>query len=146
MYTIKDKRPEDYTALEIAVDFLTGERAGGIDPRKKGLICLSLWQDVDAGIEMRLVIDDRDTTQYEDVDGITVHRGAKAINKRVSQLFKTRFSIVNADLFRESIKNIDLGDIDPNLDPNEQLRICKDKKALGIKAQNPSTVECLDEL
>lgn len=141
MYKIKNKRSEDYTALEIAVDFMTGERAGGISPRDKGLFCLNLWQDIDAGIEMRLILDDRNATQYENIDGVTIHKGATAINNRVSQLFKPRFFIANEKIFTESIKNIDLKDIDSSLEPDEQLRKCKDKGVLGIKVQNPDILD-----
>jgi hypothetical protein len=148
VYSVKNKEPEDYVALEIEVDFITGERAGKLSPRDPGLICLNLWQDLDAGIEMRLMTDDRDVTQYEGIDGVTIHRGAKAINERVKELFKPRLSITNTDLFRESVRGswwgrgkINLTNIDANLDPDEQLRKCKEQGALGIKTQNPSTLK-----
>lgn len=143
LYGIKGKQPKDYVALEITVNFVTGERPAGINPREdKGLICLSGWQNLDAGVEMRLVIDDRDVSQYEGVPGITVHKGATKINSRVKELFKPLIAITDAQLFSQSIiqKGINLKDIDPTLAPEEQLRRCREKGALGIRVMEPETV------
>jgi len=142
MYRIKGKVLEEHIALEIDVDFVTGKRAGNIDPRDPGLICLPLWQNIELGKEMRLIIDDRDPTQYEGIEGITIHKGAAAINKRVKELFKARYDIVRPELFRISIeqKGISLADIDPKLSVDEQVRACAKKGCLGIFKQEPELI------
>jgi len=130
-------RKGEPVALEIKVDFLSGERAGGISPTDRNLVCLSLWQDLDAGVEMRLVTDDRDLSQYEGIDGVEVHRGVTRINERVQQLFKPRVEVFDKDLFAASIKTIDLSDLNPDLSPEDQLKKCKEKGALGIRIRGP---------
>jgi len=142
MYKIEGKNPSEYVALEIDVDFVTGKRAGDVSPHDPGLICLNLWQNFELGKEMRLIIDDRDPKQYEGIAGITLHKGAEAINLRVSELFKPRYDIVSPELFQISVaqKRIDLSDIDPALSPNEQIKICLERGCLGIKVQHPEVV------
>jgi len=142
MFRIKDKPLEEHIALEINVDFITGKRAGDIDPRDPGLICLPLWQNFDLGKEMRLIIDERDPAQYEGVEGIVIHKGADMINTRVSELFKTRYDIASPELFMVSItqKRIDLSDLDPALEISEQLRIAQERGCLGIGKQDPELI------
>jgi len=120
-------------ALQIQVDFLTGERAGGIDPRDPGLVCPG-WQDVDNGVEIRLVKDGRDIEQYRNIPGVTVLEGVDAINARVAELFPPKYAIKNEILFTESIKakRIALDDIDPNLPPDQQIAKLHKRGALGI--------------
>jgi len=64
-------------ALLIDVDFRTGVRAGGIDPKDPGLRCWTGWQKWDdetgLGQEMRLVLDDeRPLAALKGVPGVTI--------------------------------------------------------------------------
>jgi len=93
-------------ALLIEFDLKTGRRAGNINPRDKGLKCYG-WQNLDeedinakgyvwksdipAGqraLEIRVVEDGRDLSQYEGVPGVTVLRGNAAINDALDRYFE----------------------------------------------------------
>jgi len=129
-----------YVALVIKFDPRTGKRAGNIKiPEDKGLFCCPLWQDLEAGIEMRLVLDDRDIGQYRGVDGIEVVEGKAAINAKVRELFKPRYSVTNPELLTESIraKRIRIDDVDPTLPPQKQIEIIYGRGALGIRKDEP---------
>jgi len=129
-----------YVALVIKFDPLTGRRAGGIEiPRDKGLFCLPQWQNLEEGIEMRLVLDDRDLRQYEGVEGVEVVIGRVEINKRVKALFKPRYAVASPELLASSIavKGIKVDDIDPSAPVEEQLKILFNRGALGIRKEEP---------
>jgi len=131
---------ERYVALVIEFDVFTGRRAGNIDiPRDAGLFCLPLWQDLERGVEMRLVLDDRDIDQYRGVEGVEVVEGKEAINTRVKELFKPRYSLAHEGLLAASItaKNIKIDDIDATLEVEEQLKILYERGALGIRKEEP---------
>jgi len=139
MYKIKDKTLEEHFALEIDVDFITGKRAGDIDPRDPNLICLPLWQNLELGKEMRLILDNRDLKQYEGIEGIVIHKGADAINKRVKELFKPRYSVQVSELFLVSIRQlgIDLKSVPKNTTVSEQLKFLSEQGVLGILKEEP---------
>ena len=67
-------------ALLIEVDFKTGKRAGGVNPRDPKLQCYG-WQDTESepGKEIRIVEDDRDLSVYKGVPGVTILNGEKAV-------------------------------------------------------------------
>jgi len=130
-------------ALVIKFDPLTGRRAGDIDVRTdRGLVCMPLWQDLEKGIEMRLVVDDRDVSRYEGVEGVEVVKGKEAINMKVKGLFKPQYSVASPELFRISLENlmkkgaIPLSEL-KGLPPEEQLRICYEKGCLGMRKREP---------
>jgi len=127
-------------ALKIQVNFSTGERAGGINPRDPGLVCHPTWQNIDAGYEVRLVIDDRDVAMYENVPGIEILYGEDAINNEVQAMQKDRYVVKNEALLVESIrqKGIDVSNIPPNLSPEEEARELYLRGALGIVRYSPN--------
>jgi len=73
-----------YVALKIKVDFETGERAGGIDPRDPNLYALA--QNLEDGYEIRLVLDDRDISIYQGVEGVEVIEGIENIDNAIINL------------------------------------------------------------
>lgn len=73
-----------FVALKIKVNFQTGERAGGINPRDPNLYTLA--QNLEDGYEIRLVLDDRDIEQYRNVPGIEIIEGIDAIDQAILQL------------------------------------------------------------
>lgn len=73
-----------YVALKIKVDFETGERAGGIDPRDPNLYALA--QNLEDGWEIRLILDNRDISIYQNVEGIEVIEGVENIDKAIVEL------------------------------------------------------------
>ena len=92
-------------ALMIEWNPLTGERAGGIDPKDPGLHCYG-WQDMerDPAIEIRLITDDRDVSQYQGKKGITILEGDKAITHAIKNFIPTRYSIIDSYIAIESMK------------------------------------------
>jgi len=132
-------------ALVIKFDPQTGYRPiPGIAPRHtdRALYCMPMWQDLDRGIEMRLILDDRDVEQYRGVEGVEVVEGKTAINAKVRELFKPRYSVANPDLFRVSVERM-LADgrlreeeLKP-LKPEEQLELCYKRGALGMRQDEP---------
>jgi len=125
------------TALEIQVNFSTGERAGGIDPRDPGLECHPTWQNLDEGIEIRIIKDGRDVEQYRNIPGITVLEGAEAINARIKEIKPTTYAVANEALFNLSLQRIDISDIDPTLPPEKQLEELYNRGVLGIRKTEP---------
>jgi len=127
-----------YVALEIYFDPHTGWRAGGISPTDRGLICIG-WQDLDKGIEIRLITDNRNIEQYRGIKGVTILEGIDTINKRIKELCPPRYSIVNPELLRISIeqKGIRIDDIDPTLPLEKQWEILYKRGALGIRKTEP---------
>jgi len=123
-----------YVALVIKVDFSTGKRAGDIDPRDPGLICMPLWQDLEKGVELRLIIEDRPLEQYRHLEGVEVVEGKEAINAKVRELFKPRYGVAVPELLHESIraKNIRIDDIDHTLPPEKQVESLYERGDLGI--------------
>jgi len=152
---------ERYVALVIRFNFKTGERpiklfeiAPGQFSKKpefkpgqphrtdSGLRYMPLWQDLEKGIEMRLVLDDRDIEQYRGVEGVEVIEGKDAINTKVRELFKPRYSIASPELFRVSVERMladgRLSDDELKvLSPEEQLKLCYEKGVLGMRKDEP---------
>ena len=86
-------------ALLIEVDFETGKRAGGIDPRDPNLRCRG-WQNLDSkpGLEIRMVEDDRDLSQYAGVPGVTVLEGKEAINAAIQASLPPTYDVIDREL------------------------------------------------
>jgi len=132
-----------YVALIIKFDPFTGERAGGIDVRRdRGLFCMPMWQDLEHGIEMRLILDDRDIEQYRNIPGVEVVEGKTAINAKVRELFKPRYSVLQPELFKISVERmLTDGRLSEDelkaLSPEEQLKLCYEKGALGMRKDEP---------
>lgn len=91
--------------LLIEFDLKTGKRAGGINPRDPGLVCYG-WQniDTDPAVEIRLIADNRDTTQYEGVDGITVLNNDTEIDNAIDTHIPSTYSMINPLFVIESMK------------------------------------------
>ena len=87
-------------ALLIQVDFTSGDRAGGINPRDPGLRGNPLWQDLEGkpGKEIRLIMDQRETKPYEGVKGVTVLDGTEAINQAIVEHFPPKAVVVDMTL------------------------------------------------
>jgi len=134
-----------YVALVIDVDFATGARAGGIDPRDPNLVCLG-WQNFELGKEIRLIVNeaviDDYIERYRGVPGIEIVEGKAAINTRIVALIKPRYSVTESGLLSTSIivKRIPIDDITPDMDVQEQLRIVYERGALGIRKTPPTTI------
>ena len=92
-------------ALLIEVDFKTGKRAGGINPRDPKLQCYG-WQDTESelGKEIRIVEDDRDLSQYKGVKGVTILDGEIAINKAITANIPVKYAVKDEELLLAHLK------------------------------------------
>lgn len=98
-------------AIKIKVDFKSGKRAGGIDPRSKNLKGHPTWQDAEAGIEIRSVLDGA-VDRYRNVKGVTVLEGEAEIAAELAKSFpaKVMWKVTN-----EPLLSLSLQQINPNL-------------------------------
>ncbi len=130
-------------ALLIEVDFQTGKRAGGINPRDEALQCYG-WQNLDSnpGLEIRLVEDDRDLSQYRDTKGVAILEGKQAINDAIKMNIPTRYKIVDMGLMREHMKEKGLSfDQFANKAMDEIAKIAFAHGIIGVTEQKPKFVE-----
>ncbi len=133
-------------ALLIEWDPSTGKRAGNINPRDVNLRC-NAWQNMDAtpAVELRIIEDDRDMSQYEGVEGVTILNGKDAINAAIDANFPSKIVIEDELIYAEHVKskirskkiNIDkLPD-----DKNARLKELKNKYGInGIFERKPQKV------
>ena len=121
-------------ALLVEVDYQTGERAGGVDPRDENLQCYewqSLPSDDGPDEELRLVEDDRDLTQYATVDGVTVLEGKEAINAKINELASGgEYRIENETIFNTYINS---QDVDMDQYPDDEQAMLEQMDADGVK-------------
>jgi len=113
--------------LLIEFDSRSGRRAGDISPKDAGLKCYG-WQNLEeedislkgyvwrgnllAGsraLEIRVIEDGRDISQYEGIPGVTILRGNLAINEALDKYFEEYMYAppvgeVEAHLFVEALK------------------------------------------
>lgn len=127
-------------ALLIEFDQSTGRRAGDINPRDPALRCNG-WQDLESepAREIRVIEDDRDISQYEGIDGVTVLHGKDEINSAIDNLNLESHSIDDENLFRESLsqKQVDLSQYEgwSTKDILKDLR--ESKGVIGIAKMTP---------
>lgn len=140
-------------ALLIEFDLKTGERAGGISPHDPKLPCYG-WQDLgsfdDSGIfrdkspaiEIRLVMDDRDLSQYEGVPGVTILEGKEAINEAITANIPAQYAVKDTELLVAHLKERGI-----SLDTLAGKSLAGQAKALfaqglaGIVERKPELVE-----
>jgi len=92
-------------ALLIEFDLSSGKRAGGINPKDPKLQCHG-WQNFESvpALEIRVVEDDRDLSQYEAVSGVTILDGKDAINAAIEEKIPTMYKIVDMSLVLAHMK------------------------------------------
>lgn len=92
-------------ALLIEFDANTGQRAGDISPRDPQLPCYG-WQDLESvpAREIRLVMDERDLSQYEGVPGVTILTGKDEINRAIDLLKPEEYALESEALFLEDLR------------------------------------------
>jgi len=136
---------ERYVALVIEFDPITGWRAGGIkipgDVKK--FFCPPLWQYLEKGIEMRLIVDPSiDPEAFKGLPGIQVIEGKTAINQKAKELFKPQYFITDRIFFEFSLKqlleqgSITLSDLQ-RYSGQEGLKFLKERGCLGIQKRDP---------
>lgn len=99
-------------ALLVEFDITTGKRAGNVSCKDPKLLCHG-WQKLDGknSLEIRLVEDDRDLSQYDGVKGVTVLKGKAVINQAIETNIPNRYGVADGIIMKEAInqKKIDLG-------------------------------------
>lgn len=92
--------------LLIEFNIRTGRRAGGINPKEdKALLCHG-WQDLESipAKEIRVIEDDRDVSQYEGIEGVTVLHSDEEIEKAIEELVPKKYAIVDETLYQSSLQ------------------------------------------
>lgn len=96
-----------HRALLVEVDYQSGRRAGGVDPRDANLQSYG-WQSLPGqdgpSVEIRVVEDDRDLSDYRSAAGVRVLEGEEEINKAIEKYIPTRLKADEAEL-REWMRN-----------------------------------------
>lgn len=127
-------------ALLIEFDVHTGMRAGKINPRDPKLQCHG-WQDLEStpAKEVRIIEDDRDLSQYEGIEGVTVLRGKAEIKQAIRNICKSRYTVENETLFQEHLrqKSIKLSDYQGQNSREILKDLMENKKIIGIKKISP---------
>jgi hypothetical protein len=122
-------------ALLIEWDPNTGKRAGNINPKDRYLQCNG-WQNMETipAIELRIIKDDRDISQFKNIKGITVLEGRDAINESIDTNFKIRYCIDDDVIYSEHLKNkLNKKEIDIEILPDEREERLKTLKKMGVK-------------
>jgi len=134
--------------LLIEFDGTTGRRPRGISPKDPGLKCWG-WQQLDPEkvrelgyvpraipnccLEIRVIEDDRDTSQYEgrESEGITLLRDDREIQEAIDKYVIPLYAVQNEVLFRAHLeqRGVRLDDV-PGRNTQEQL---KHLYSMGIK-------------
>ncbi len=130
-------------AIRVDVNYATGKRAGGVNPKDLNLVGHPSWQNIDKGVEIRLVANGN-VAQYQNVAGVTVLEGEAAIDAAVDEIYETKYAVVNEALLSHSIvqKNIDLTGLSPDLTQEEMAKALYDMGALGVKKSAPACLCC----
>jgi len=93
----------DMKALLIEVDFSTGRRAGGIHTKNNPNLMCHGWQNLERGLEIRLVMDE-DTKPYENIPGVTILNGKSEINAAIDAVVPTRYAVKDKELLLAHLK------------------------------------------
>lgn len=124
----------------------TGIRAGNINPQDPNLKC-SGWQnmEVNPALELRIIEDNRDTSQYKEIKGVTILEGRDEINTTINNNFPAKILIEDELLYTEHFKEqINDKQIKISTLPDdriERLKILKNKYHIkGIQEIKPNTI------
>ena len=134
-------------ALLIEWEPHTGKRAGNINPKKDQNLRCNGWQNMDVipAIELRLIEDNRDTSQYERIEGITVLNGRTEINNAIDTNFPAKITIEDELIYTEHVKEqisdkkIKISDLQDDM--TKRLKELKDIYHIkGIRETKPQKV------
>ena len=139
-------------ALRIQVDFTSGKRAKGkLEHKDKNLRCNSLWQNLDDGVEIRIVVNG-DTGPYAGIEGVEILDGPEAIDAAVKEIQPaelTTYTITSEALLGASLnRRRDLDHIiEVGGDEHTVLGELQRAGVLGISAnkREPPTAERMAE-
>ena len=122
-------------AILIDVDFQTGVRAGGINPKDTNLKCKKGWQNLDQGFEIREVVNGN-VAAYANKSDVAVLNNADEINAKLVELFtkEDNYVISNEFIMSASINNlnIDFSLLDQTANKEQELQFLYKKGVRGI--------------
>lgn len=131
---------KELIALLIEFNVITGKRAGDLNPKDPKLQCYG-WQKLDGknSLEIRLIEDDREISQYENISGVTILRGKEAINQAIETNVPIKYGVVDQIVLKEAIvqKGINL-DLLTNKTANEIHKYLFDQGVAGIVKKEPN--------
>ncbi|MBA7545182.1 hypothetical protein ES705_37546 [subsurface metagenome] len=86
-------------ALLIQFNPRNGQRAGGINPKDAKLQCYG-WQNLDSvpALEIRVIEDNRDMAQFENIEGVKILDGIDEINAAIQANIPSKFKIIDMSL------------------------------------------------
>lgn len=130
--------------LLISFDLRTGIRAGGISPKDPKLPCWD-WQDLERSpaLEIRLVLDDRDLSYLEGVEGVTILEDEAVINDAIKSFIPTKYAVKDKELLIAHMKEKKIlldTLVGLNLSDNLTAKDLYDKGLAGIIKKEPKLV------
>lgn len=112
-----------FVALKVRVDFSTGWRAGGVDPRDPNLVCLG-WQNLEDGWEIRLIVNedkiDEYIEKYSGKDGVEIIEGVENIDKAIDEIIPQEKQVIY-DAYMPELLTASV--IAKHLDPNDPFNV-----------------------
>lgn len=128
-------------ALLIKVDFSTGKRAGGINPKDSNLPCCGQCLDGDC-CEIRIVEDNRDLSIYNGMQGITILNGKNEINNAIDVHIPTQYTVFDTMLLVEHMKENGISlDTLVGKDMQQIAKEASKNNLAGVKTIKPKKVK-----
>lgn len=119
-------------ALLIEFDLGTGIRAGNISPRDPKLRCYG-WQDLESrpAKEIRLIEDERDVRQYENIQGVGILNNDDEIEEAIEKNIPEKIGVENEMMMKLDIeqRGIQIKDIRAE----NITELLQELKKLGVK-------------
>lgn len=131
---------DEFRALLIEVDYRSGRRAGGVNPRDENLQSYG-WQSLPnqpgPNVEIRVVEDDRGLSDYEGVEGVTVLRGREEINTAIEENIPPNYDVGEREQVRRwaDRRGIDLNNLPNN--PYDRKEALFDLDADTVRKTEP---------
>ena len=135
-------------ALLIRVNYRTGTRAGGVDPKDNNLQSYgwqSLPREPGEDVEIRIVEDDRDLDRFEDEPGVKVLEGAEAIDTAIDEYIPPKYQIGDREDVREWARreDVDLNEF-PDANPDRARELYEAGADTVTKKEPPKVSDVMD--
>ena len=117
----------------VDVDFGTGYRAGGLNPRDPNLRCHPTWQNLKRGCEILLVLDEN-TQPYEEIEGVTVLHNEQEIQAALDEKIgeRVQFSVASEAILSASLSSGRIKTDDLSTDLTECCEQLHSRGAAGV--------------
>lgn len=128
--------------LRIVVNFNTGERAGGINPRDPNLRGHSSWQRIDQAIEVRIILDGN-IAPYRNLMGVTILIGTDAVDAAIAALQSPiSYAVQSWDMVAAHVAQTetDISDLRPPMTESAIAQELWNRGVLGVTRFVPAPV------